>query len=133
MSDDSLSVGARAELGEHICSLLLRPVGDIPGGLWSWWVYVDGNVHSRGPGSLRKDAVHWYASLLAGPHRVVVRAAPQSPNRMESNTLQFSVERQTEILVDVSYTKEGIQLSLAREAEGMANRSVPPTCEDARD
>jgi hypothetical protein len=132
MNNDSLSVGARAELGEHICSLVLRPVGDIPGGLWSWWVYLDGNVHWRGPGSLRKDAVHWYASLLSGPHRLVVRSSPQSQNRMESNTLQFIVERQTKILVDVSYSEERVQLSLAQESEGMANKRVQPTCENAR-
>lgn len=132
MSNDSLSVGARAEQGEHTCSLLLRPVGDIPGGLWSWWVYVDGNVHSRGPGSLRKDPIHWYASLLSGPHRLVVRAAPQSQNRIESNTLQFVVERQSEVLVHVSYSNETVQIRLAQELEDAANKRVQPTCEDAR-
>lgn len=115
MSNDNLSVGARAELGEHTCSLLLRPEGEIPGGLWSWWVYVDGNVHSRGPGSMRADPVHWYASLCSGPHRLVVRGAPQHPDRIQSNTLEFIVERQSEILVDVSFMNEGMQLSLGRQ------------------
>jgi len=51
MVNDNVSVGARALLGEHVCQLMLRPTGEIPGGLWSWRVYVDGNVQSRGPGS----------------------------------------------------------------------------------
>jgi hypothetical protein len=51
---------------------------------------------------------------------------------MESNTLQFIVERQTKILVDVSYSEERAQLSLAQESEGMANKRVQPTCENAR-
>lgn len=110
--DTNLSVGARAAAGEHTCKLLLRPVGEIPGGLWSWWIYVDGNVHSRGPGSLRKDAVHWYASLCAGPHRLVIRNDPKSAKRVESNVLEFRVEQQAEIVIDVSFENEAPRLSL---------------------
>lgn len=112
MSNDHLSVGARIASGEHSCRLLLRPRGDIPGGLWSWWVYVDGNVRSRGPGSLRRDPVHWYASLLPGPHRLVIRSAPRTEHRLESNTVQFVVDRQAEIVVDVSYSDGEIRLTL---------------------
>lgn len=66
MNKDKLCVGARAAMGDHTCTFLLRPVGEIPGGLWSWLVYVDGNVHAGGPGSKRKDPIHWYATLLEG-------------------------------------------------------------------
>lgn len=114
MINTNLSVGSRAALGEHICKLLLRPVGDIPGGLWSWWVYVDGNVHARGPGSLRKDPTHWYGSLCSGRHRLVVRGARESPNRVESNVLEFIVERQPEIVVDISFVNGAMLLSLGR-------------------
>jgi hypothetical protein len=126
MSNENLCVGARADSGEHTCKLLLRPVGNIPGGLWSWRIYVDGNVHARGPGSRRKDPVHWYASLLSGVHRLVVRDANiQSPSRSESNTLNFTIHRQQELLVDVSFTKGQIHLELAPESvTGGANDSL---------
>lgn len=64
---------------------------------------------------MRSDPVHWYATLLSGPHRLVIRGAPQDPDRMESNTLRFIVERQAAIVVDVSYTHQGIHVSLAEQ------------------
>lgn len=72
----------------NTCMLWLRPVGEVPGGLWSWRVYVDGNVHARGPGSKRRDPVHWYATLSQGNHRLVVRdSETNNVNCKESNTL----------------------------------------------
>lgn len=116
MKKEMLCVGARSTLGEHTCQLMLRPKNDIPGGLWSWWVYVDGNVNARGPGSKRKDPVHWYTTLLAGEHRLVVRAPVDAqPNRAESNTLYFSVENQSEITVDVSFINDALHLEIASE------------------
>ena len=103
-------------MGDHICQLMLRPVGDIPRGLWSWRVYLDGNVISRGPGSKRKDPVHWYATLLLGEHRLVVRdSRTNNPSCKESNTLYFTVSNQTEIVVDVSFVNGGINLDYQSE------------------
>jgi hypothetical protein len=103
-------------MGEHVCRLLLRPRNEIPGGLWSWKIYVDGDVHGRGPGSNRKDETPWYASLLAGPHRLVVREPDvKRQERKESNTLHFTVQDQTEIVVDVSYKEGTMLLELSEE------------------
>jgi len=55
MSNEHLSIGARAALGEHVCRLLLRPVGDIPGGLWSWSVYVDAGITGTGCDRVKAD------------------------------------------------------------------------------
>lgn len=73
MDKSKLSVGVRAAMDEHVCQLYLRVDGDLPRGLWAWNVYVDGNVHRRGPGSTRRDPQAWYASLEPGEHRVVLR------------------------------------------------------------
>ncbi len=114
MYKDKLCVGARAAMGDHTCALMLRPIGEIPGGLWSWLVYVDGNVHARGPGSKRKDPRHWHATLLQGDHRLVVRdSKTNNPNCKESNTLHFTVGSQTEIVVDVSFMNGEINLALS--------------------
>jgi hypothetical protein len=119
MKKEDLCIEARAEMGEHTCTLNLRPVGEIPGGLWSWSVYVDGNVHARGPGSHRKDPTHWYATLLAGTHCVVVRENNVlNSTRNESNTLQFTVTDQTEIVIDVLYANGEINLKLPTERHG---------------
>ena len=81
--------------------------------MWSWRVYVDGNVHARGPGSKRGDPEHWYATLLPGAHRLVLRdAETNEPSRKESNTLHFTVDKQSEILVDVVATGDTIRLQL---------------------
>jgi len=114
MSNARLSPGARALAGERLCQLHLRPVGDIPGGLWSWRVYVDGNVHGRGPGSTRKDAMPWYASLEDGAHRVVLRHG-RGADSVESNTLEFLVRGETSIVIEVSPCPSGVVLSLAPE------------------
>lgn len=98
----------------NTCTLWLRPIGEIPGGLWSWRVYVDGNVHARGPGSKRKDPMHWYATLSQGNHRLVLRdSETNNVNCKESNTLYFTVENQPEILVDVSYVNGEINLEIS--------------------
>ena len=101
-------------MGDHTCALLLRPIGEIPGELWSWLVYVDGNVHAGGPGSKRKDPIHSYATLLQGTHRLAVRdSKTNNPNCKESNTLHFTVGSQTEILVDVSFINGEINLEFS--------------------
>lgn len=116
MNKEKQCAGTRVEMGEHTCALLLRPMGEIPGGLWSWRVYVDGDVHARGPGAKRKDAIHWYATLLPGAHRLVVRdSKTNNPNRKESNTLHFTVDTQTEMLVDVSFLNGEIILGFSSE------------------
>ena len=110
-------------MGEDSCQLRLRPRNVIPGGLWSWSVYVDGNLHARGPGSTRKDPMPWYASLMAGLHRIVIREQRVgTPNRIESNTLHFTVGGQTEIIVDVSYHDGAIFLELSEVKPGEATR-----------
>lgn len=84
---------------------------------------MDGNLHARGPGSTRKDPMPWYASLLAGPHRIVIREQRvRTPNRIESNTLHFTVGGQTEIIVDVSYNDGAIFLELSEVRPGEATR-----------
>lgn len=116
MKKENLCVGSRTEMGDHTCKFYLRPVGEIPGGLWSWNVYIDGNVHARGPGSGRKDPVHWYANLLPGAHRVVVREENTlGPTRAESNTLHFTVTDESEIFVDVSFVDGKIDLRTSTE------------------
>lgn len=113
MSQDNLCVGAHAEQGEHTCMLLLRPTIGIPKGLWSWLVYVDGYIHARGPGSKRKDSEHWYAPLLSGEHRLVIRdSKTTNPNRKESNTLYFIIGSESEVLIDVSYVDDEMHLEI---------------------
>ena len=134
MNKDSLCVGARAAMGEHTCALWLRPVGEIPGGLWSWSVYVDGDIHSRGPGSKRKDLKHWYASLLPGAHRLIVRESDtNNPNTKESNALHFTVEKQTDIQVDVSFISGEINLVISSGKEqAVANHGFNPDAAEKR-
>jgi hypothetical protein len=101
-------------MGEHACNLWLRPVGRIPRGLWSWRVYVNGNIMHRGPGSTRKSPEHWYGPLFAGEYRLVVRdSATNSPNMKESETLYFTVASQSDIFVDVTYVNGEIGLALS--------------------
>lgn len=88
----------------HECFLLLKDDGSLPGGIWQWEVYVDGNVHSRGPGSTRKDPLKYYALLAPGIHRIVIREPDHTKsNRIESNTLSFSVDTQAEIIISVTF------------------------------
>ncbi len=108
----NLCTGARVLMGEHGCELHLRPQ-NIPNGLWSWRVYIDGNVHNRGPGSTRKDPLHYYALLLPGVHRIVVRdSKTNNPNVKESNTLCFRVERESEIIINIKYVDNEVLLEL---------------------
>jgi hypothetical protein len=99
-----IRIRALADRGEHLCKLLLRDDGSVPGGLWSWKVYVDGDVHARGPGSKRKDPLKWYATLPRGEHRIVIREADEKkPDRRDSNTLHFVVDAELEIVLDVMF------------------------------
>ena len=101
-------------MGDHYCYLFLRAVSPIPRGLWSWKVYVDGNVEVRGPGSTRKDSRHWYGLLFDGLHRVVIREIDVAkPGRIESNTLHFTISGQAELMVDVHYENGEIRLALS--------------------
>lgn len=93
---------------------MLRGDSCVPGELWSWSVYVDGNRHRRGPGSTRKDQLKWYATLPEGEHRIVIRKAdPTSEDRKESNTLHFIVKAQPELIVEVAFRDGEIILELA--------------------
>jgi hypothetical protein len=86
------------------CFLLLKDDGTLPGGIWNWKVYVDGNVHSRGPGSTRKTLLKLYGLLTKGSHRIVIREfEPNKPDRIESNTLCFTVVDQSEVVISVSF------------------------------
>ncbi|WP_431095679.1 hypothetical protein [Polaromonas aquatica] len=114
MTADNLCNAALAERGEHLCKLMLREDGNIPGELWSWSVYIDGNSHRRGPGSTRSDPLKWYATLPKGEHRVVVREEdPTKKHRQESNTLYFIVELQQELVINVAFNEGEVVLSLA--------------------
>lgn len=108
---------ARIASGEHACELQLRPHDGLPGGLWSWSVYVDGDVHARAPGCTRRDPQPLYALLFQGRHRVVVRR-PFSPGApvVESNTLTFDVDAQDVIVIDVLWRDDRPHLALASEA-----------------
>ena len=100
--------------GDVQCRLMLREDGQIPGELRSSSVYVNGNVHRRGPGSTRKDPLKWYATLPEGAHRIVVRESDLAKtDRQESNTLFFSVKDQQELVIDVAFHDGAIVLSLA--------------------
>jgi hypothetical protein len=104
VTTDNLCIRALADRGDHLCELLLRDDGSIPGGLWTWKVYVDGDVRARGPGSTRKDALKWYATHPRGEHRIVIRETDHTkPDRRESNTLYFVAEAQVEIVLDVTF------------------------------
>ena len=114
MNNHPLCNGARVALGERYCRLFLRAVSAIPGGLWSWKVYVDGNIEVRGPGSTRKDERPWYGLLFDGLHRVVIREFDAAkPDRIESNTLHFTISGQAEIVVNVHYDNGEIKLSMS--------------------
>lgn len=114
MNKGKLCASARIEMGEHACNLWLRPVGNIPGGLWSWCVYINGDVYHRGPGSTRKDPEHWYGPLFPGEYRLVVRdSATNNPDMKESKTLYFTVEEQLDIFVDVTCVNDEINLALS--------------------
>ncbi len=102
------------EAGAHLCKLYLRDDGRIPGGLWSWKVYIDGDVHQRGPGSTRKDLLKWYAMLPKGEHGVLIREPDHiKENRIESNTIFFTVENELELIVDVGFHRGKIILNMA--------------------
>lgn len=114
LNSQNLCVATLAERGDHLCQLKLREDGHIPDGLWSWNVYINGNVHRRGPGSTRKDPLKWYATLPRGEHRIVIREADSSKSdRRESNTLFFVIEEQLEILINVSCREGEIVLSVS--------------------
>ena len=94
---------------------MLRDDVEIPGELWSWSVYVDGNIHHRGPGSTRTDPLKWYATLPIGEHRIVIRESDNAkPDRQESNTLHFVVEDQSELVIDVAFREGFVVLALAQ-------------------
>lgn len=97
----------------HECFLLLQEDGSLPGGIWQWKVYVDGSVHNRGPGSTRKDPLKYYALLTPGTHRVVIREPDHTKtSRIESNTLSFSVDTQTEIIISVTFRNGTPEIAL---------------------
>ena len=113
MNPHSPSIATRAARGEHLCQILLRDDENIPGKLWSWAVYVNGDVHARGPGSTRKHPLKWYATLPTGSHRIVVRERDHTKtDRHESNTLHFVVSSQSQLVITVSYLEGRIVLSL---------------------
>ena len=124
MQKTQLSPDALAALVEHLCRLHLRPADEIPDGLWSWLVYIDGNRHARGPGSTRKDPSPWYALLAVGPHRIVLRKGSGAA-AVESNTLEFVVEHQSVLIVDVGYSPNGVVLSVSA-ATDVAAQEAPP-------
>lgn len=112
MTADNSCIAELAERGDHLCRLMLREE-KVPGELWSWSVYIDGNVHRRGPGSTRQDALKWYATLRQGAHRIVVREEDRAKkDRNESNTLHFVVEDELEIVVRAEFMDGAIVLSL---------------------
>lgn len=114
MNKGKLYASARVEMGEHACNLWLRPVGNIPGGLSSSRVYINGNVCHRGPGYTRKDPEHWYEPLFSGEYRLVVRdSSTNNQYMMESKTLYFTVEAQLDIFVDVTYANGEIKLVIS--------------------
>jgi hypothetical protein len=114
MNKGKLCASARIEMGEHASNLWLRPVGSIPEGLWSWRVYINGNVYHRGPGSKRKDPEHWYGVLFPGEYRLVVRdSTTNNPDMKGSKTLCFTVEAQLDIFVDVAFVNGEINLALS--------------------
>jgi hypothetical protein len=114
LNERELCPAARTNAGEHACELHLSAHDDLPGGLWSWSVYVDGNVCRRGPGFTRKDPVPLYARLFKGPHRVVIRSplAGGAP-RVESNTLPFEVTEQDVVIINVFWRGERPHLELS--------------------
>lgn len=113
LTNENLCIAALAERGDHLCQLELREDGHIPSELWSWSVYINGNVHRRGPGSTRRDSLKWYATLPKGEHRIVIREAGSTrSDRLESNTLFFAINDQLEILINVSFREGGIVLSV---------------------
>lgn len=117
MKHPQVCVGARAELGEHFCQLHLQAMGEIEGGLWSWRVYVDGNIHGRGPGSTGKDPLPWYGSLPVGLHRLVLRKR-NGASLAESNVLEFEVSDETVLIVQVHQVGAHIALSIPTSAGG---------------
>ena len=117
MKDVEPCIGARVALGEPACQLRLHPIDGIDGGLGSWRVYVDGNVHGRGPGSTRKDPLPWHATLLAGPHRLVLRKG-QGANALESNTLHFVTADANTLVVEVRPQGDSVFLAIAPQQAG---------------
>jgi len=98
---------------ERPCSFYLVDDGHIPGGIWSWVVYIDGNISNRAPGFTRKSPKKLYAYLTKGEHRVVIREKDATKlGRMESNTLYLTVEDETELVVSVTYANTGIKIAL---------------------
>jgi hypothetical protein len=114
VKDEELCPAARIESGEHFCQLHLRQITDLPGNLWSWNVYIDGNIEHRAPGYTRKHPEPCYAVLFKGEHRIVLREPEQNKlERIESNTLYFSVIEQSKIVVNVLYRNERPYLEFA--------------------
>jgi hypothetical protein len=125
VATDDPCKAALAQRDEHRCMLLLREDGTIPGGLWSWSVYVDGNVHRRGPGSTRRDTLKWYAALRDGEHRLVIREAdPTQANRRESNTLRFVVAGQPQLVVDVAFRRGRLILTQQGRAPASEDQEI---------
>ncbi len=114
MKEEELCPTARIESGEHCCQLHLRPIAELPGNLWAWNVYVDGNIQQRASGYTRKHSEPCYVLLFKGEHRIVLREPePNKVERIESNTLHFTVNEQNKIVVNVLYQNERPYLEFA--------------------
>jgi hypothetical protein len=99
-------------LATNRCELYLQDDGSLPEGLWAYKVYVNGNVRGRAPGVTRRTPKKLYARLPAGNHRVVIRDYDhRKTDRAESNTLQFTVKEETEVVVQVSRIEGRLSLS----------------------
>jgi hypothetical protein len=102
-------IGARALADEHVCRFFPRVEG-AGLALWEWRVYIDGNLHARSPGSTRKDPFPLYGVLGSGAHTVVLRGPVGSTSPVESNTLHFVIQSQSELVVVVELQRSGVPL-----------------------
>ena len=103
---------------DSLCELLIRADARdheaLPDGIWNWKLYVDGNVHPRGPGSTRRSELKLYGRLEEGTHRLVLREADTGkPGRLESNTLLIEIKGQPRVVVDARFENGRPSLCLA--------------------
>lgn len=116
MKEDEFCPAARIESGEQYCKLYLRQISELPGSLWSWSVYLDGNIQHRAPGYSQNHPEPCYAILFEGEHKIVLREPEiKLTDRIESNTLCFTVDEQNKIVIVVKFQDGTPVIELARE------------------
>jgi hypothetical protein len=93
----------------HICHVTVAGTPTLPN-LSDYKIYIDGNIARTSPEDQKPDNGE-YVRLKPGEHRIVIRERePNRPDRLESNTIHFSVPGRAYLHFEVGMVNDRLEL-----------------------